>query len=102
MEIDPNFFLKSTHKVTSGFFALKEACIHPSTQKPYIRSCIGGKDHSPEGLQVSHVPNPFLLLLGRDELTLSGVGTLSPPLSFELLLMLKVHARSMVSLMCLS
>jgi hypothetical protein len=32
--------------------ALKTNCIHPETKKPYIKSAIGGKDNSTEGIQV--------------------------------------------------
>ncbi|POS74907.1 stress responsive A/B barrel domain-containing protein [Diaporthe helianthi] len=35
-----------------GMMALMTACIHPSTLQPYIKSLTGGKDNSPEGLQV--------------------------------------------------
>ncbi|KAH8902844.1 hypothetical protein BR93DRAFT_953632 [Coniochaeta sp. PMI_546] len=31
--------------------ALKDTCIDPVTQKPYIRSLTGGRDNSIEGLQ---------------------------------------------------
>ncbi|RFU35505.1 hypothetical protein B7463_g794, partial [Scytalidium lignicola] len=37
--------------VCECFVGLKENCIHPTTQKPYILSTTGGKDNSPEGLQ---------------------------------------------------
>ncbi|KAL1612431.1 hypothetical protein SLS60_000658 [Paraconiothyrium brasiliense] len=30
---------------------LQKSCIHPTTGAPYIKSIIGGKDNSPEGLQ---------------------------------------------------
>ncbi|KAJ5871663.1 uncharacterized protein N7529_004016 [Penicillium soppii] len=30
---------------------LKDNCLNPSTNKPYIKSFVGGQDHSPEGLQ---------------------------------------------------
>ncbi|KAH8900296.1 hypothetical protein GQ53DRAFT_776954 [Thozetella sp. PMI_491] len=33
------------------FLALKQDCIHPTTQTPYILSLKGGKDNSIEGLQ---------------------------------------------------
>ncbi|KAJ3544301.1 hypothetical protein NM208_g3130 [Fusarium decemcellulare] len=33
------------------FLALKDNCIHPTTNAPYITSVKGGKDNSPEGLQ---------------------------------------------------
>lgn len=36
--------------------ALGTTCLHPTTQKPYILSLTGGKDHSPEGAQVSPRP----------------------------------------------
>jgi TFIIF-interacting CTD phosphatase-like protein len=31
--------------------ALKDSCVHPTTQKPYIKSASGGTDNSPEGIQ---------------------------------------------------
>jgi len=37
--------------------ALKDKCIHPSTQKPYVKSYGGGRDTSEEGLQVVHDPS---------------------------------------------
>ncbi|KAH8891426.1 hypothetical protein GQ53DRAFT_746541 [Thozetella sp. PMI_491] len=33
------------------FIALKDSCIHPTNDAPYILSLKGGKDNSPEGLQ---------------------------------------------------
>lgn len=36
---------------------LSSACVNPSTLKPYIKSLKGGKDNSPEGLQVSQNPS---------------------------------------------
>ncbi|KAI0406535.1 stress responsive A/B barrel domain-containing protein [Xylaria palmicola] len=38
-------------KAVAQMLALKEACLHPATQKPYIRSLTGGKDNSTEGRQ---------------------------------------------------
>ncbi|KAI1429009.1 stress responsive A/B barrel domain-containing protein [Xylaria sp. FL1777] len=38
-------------KAFATMLSLKDACLHPTTQKPYIRSLTGGKDNSPEGLQ---------------------------------------------------
>ncbi len=35
-----------------SFRALKTSCIHPTTKTPYILSLKGGRDNSPEGLQV--------------------------------------------------
>ena len=34
------------------FLALKGGCVHPTSNSPYILSLKGGKDNSPEGLQV--------------------------------------------------
>lgn len=33
--------------------ALKDQCLHPSSQKPYIKASSGGADNSIEGIQVS-------------------------------------------------
>ncbi|KAH7355592.1 stress responsive A/B barrel domain-containing protein [Pyrenochaeta sp. MPI-SDFR-AT-0127] len=43
-------------EITSKFFGLKKACVHPSTRRPYILSISGGKDISIENLQngISH------------------------------------------------
>ena len=38
--------------------ALRDKCLHPTTQKPYVKSSVGGRDNSPEGHQV--VATPFL------------------------------------------
>lgn len=40
-------------KACNGMMALRTACVNPSSLQPYIRSLTGGKDNSPEGLQVS-------------------------------------------------
>ncbi|OAA66822.1 Stress responsive alpha-beta barrel [Niveomyces insectorum RCEF 264] len=34
-----------------NLLALATACVHPTTQTPYIRRVTGGHDNSPEGLQ---------------------------------------------------
>jgi hypothetical protein len=39
-------------KVCDRMLGLKENCIHPTSQKLYIKSCIGGIDNSIEGIQV--------------------------------------------------
>lgn len=41
------------NKVVADILELKDTCIHPTSQKPYIRSLSGGQDNSKEGLQVS-------------------------------------------------
>ncbi|KAK4221162.1 dabb-domain-containing protein [Podospora fimiseda] len=33
------------------FLALKDSCVHPASNTPYIKSLKGGKDNSTEGLQ---------------------------------------------------
>ncbi|OMP84667.1 hypothetical protein BK809_0001770 [Diplodia seriata] len=33
--------------------SLKDKCIHPTSQKPYIKSAVGGRNDSPEGMAVS-------------------------------------------------
>ncbi|KAF3921369.1 hypothetical protein ABW20_dc0107561 [Dactylellina cionopaga] len=38
----------------TAFYTLKDTCIHPDTQKPYILSIKGGYDNSEEGLQHGH------------------------------------------------
>lgn len=44
--------------------ALAHTCLHPETQKPYLKSITGGKDNSIEGIQVAFALNrsPFLPL----------------------------------------
>jgi hypothetical protein len=39
---------------------LAEKCIHPTSNKPYVKSHGGGRDNSPEGQQV--VVAPFAVL----------------------------------------
>ncbi|OCL09562.1 hypothetical protein AOQ84DRAFT_18479 [Glonium stellatum] len=45
----------TTHQVVEDvckrMLALREKCLHPSTQKPYLKSSAGGRDNSPEGHQ---------------------------------------------------
>ncbi|OTA99280.1 hypothetical protein M426DRAFT_325263 [Hypoxylon sp. CI-4A] len=38
-------------EATSRMLGLKESCVSPTSQKPYIKSLTGGKDNSPEGFQ---------------------------------------------------
>ncbi|KAL2057026.1 hypothetical protein ABVK25_002765 [Lepraria finkii] len=37
--------------VCRRMLALKDQCMHPTTNKPYIKTSVGGKDNSPEGIQ---------------------------------------------------
>ena len=52
--------------------ALKHKCIHPTTSRHYIKSMLGGKDNSPEGMQVRI---PFCLSPPPP----GGLPLLSPP-----------------------
>ena len=45
---------------------LQDKAVHPTTKKPYIKSASGGRDNSPEGLQVKRLAcfaSPISLLL---------------------------------------
>ncbi|KAI1083261.1 stress responsive A/B barrel domain-containing protein [Whalleya microplaca] len=42
---------EAVDQACASMLALKETCLHPQTQKPYIKSLTGGKDNSKEGLQ---------------------------------------------------
>lgn len=41
-------------QVCQRMLALSSKCVHPTSQKPYVTSYGGGRDTSPEGLQVVH------------------------------------------------
>lgn len=40
--------------------ALKDTCIHPTTNLPYIKSFKAGKDNSKEGIQVCSIVVPSM------------------------------------------
>ncbi|EHA56141.1 hypothetical protein MCOR02_005959 [Pyricularia oryzae] len=42
---------EAIQEVCSNMVALKDNCLHPASQMPYIKSMSGGKDNSPENLQ---------------------------------------------------
>ncbi|KAK0726248.1 stress responsive A/B barrel domain-containing protein [Apiosordaria backusii] len=42
---------KDVKAACDRFLALKDSCLHPTNNAPYIKSIKGGKDNSPEGLQ---------------------------------------------------
>lgn len=50
--------LTTTPKACERMLALKDNCVHPTSQQPYIKSASGGKDNSPEGIQVSFFDIP--------------------------------------------
>ncbi|KAI5460937.1 hypothetical protein BGZ63DRAFT_358595 [Mariannaea sp. PMI_226] len=47
----------SIKDLINQMLALKEACLHPVSGKPYIASCTGGVDNSVQGIQngLTHV-----------------------------------------------
>lgn len=57
-EFNPTVTPAQVEDVCKRMLALKDTCIHPTTQKPYVKSYGGGKDNSPEGHQVSRSPSP--------------------------------------------
>ncbi|OJD35616.1 stress responsive a b barrel domain-containing protein [Diplodia corticola] len=46
--------------------SLKDKCIHPTSQKPYIKSAIGGRNDSPEGM-AGGVTHAFMMEFESDE-----------------------------------
>ncbi|KAM0326623.1 hypothetical protein ACHAQA_006492 [Verticillium albo-atrum] len=38
-------------QIIAGMLKLKDICVNPKTQEPYILSMKGGKDNSPDGFQ---------------------------------------------------
>jgi len=63
-EFKPSTESEVIHDVCKRMLSLKQACIHPASQKPYILDSTGGRDNSPEGHQggfshafVSHFAN---------------------------------------------
>ncbi|KYK58196.1 stress responsive A/B barrel domain protein [Drechmeria coniospora] len=47
----PDASAAAVEECIGQLLGLKEACVHPETRKPYIKSSSGGKDMSIEGLQ---------------------------------------------------
>lgn len=39
--------------------ALKDKCLHPTTNTPYLKMAVGGKENSPEGIAVSFCSSRF-------------------------------------------
>ncbi|EOD46538.1 putative stress responsive a b barrel domain-containing protein [Neofusicoccum parvum UCRNP2] len=53
----PDASAEKIDDICRRMLSLKDNCVHPTAQKPYIKSAIGGRDTSPEGHQggVTHV-----------------------------------------------
>ncbi|EAA65797.1 hypothetical protein AN1204.2 [Aspergillus nidulans FGSC A4] len=47
--------------------SLKDKCIHPVSQKPYIISSSGGIDNSPEGMQKNGITHAFVVEFANEE-----------------------------------
>lgn len=86
--------LMSTQQACDRFLSLKESCIHPTKQAPYIVSLKGGKDNSPEGLQVRCADSPNLNRLsdanGRAA-SPTVLSSSSPPLRIETTTSRQIH-----------
>ncbi|KAH8887007.1 hypothetical protein GQ53DRAFT_827573 [Thozetella sp. PMI_491] len=50
-EFQPLTTLEEVQGVCDRLLALKDKCLHPTTNKPYVKSLVGGRDTSPAGLQ---------------------------------------------------
>jgi len=50
-EFKPTVHSTVVHDACNRMLALRENCIHPTTNKPYILDSSGGRDNSPEGHQ---------------------------------------------------
>ncbi|EYE95706.1 Dabb family protein [Aspergillus ruber CBS 135680] len=46
-DVSPDVVKENCHRM----LALEHTCLHPDTQKPYLKSVTGGKDNSIEGIQ---------------------------------------------------
>ncbi|KAL7793548.1 stress responsive A/B barrel domain-containing protein [Trichoderma ceciliae] len=50
LSFKPDTGAETIEKACSGFLALKDDCLHATTQAPYIKSLTGGINNSEEGL----------------------------------------------------
>ncbi|OCK92033.1 uncharacterized protein K441DRAFT_571624 [Cenococcum geophilum 1.58] len=50
-EFKPTVGHKQVEDACKRMLALRDKCLHPTTQKPYVKSSVGGRDNSPEGHQ---------------------------------------------------
>ncbi|KAL2004801.1 hypothetical protein VTN00DRAFT_3074 [Thermoascus crustaceus] len=46
----PDVAQSAVESTCQQFLSLKDQCLHPESKKPYLRSLVGGRDNSPEGL----------------------------------------------------
>jgi len=59
-EFKPTIEGAAIHDVCQRMLDLRNKCIHPKTQKPYILDSTGGRDNSPEGHQVGAFSHGFV------------------------------------------
>jgi len=59
-EFKPTIESDVIQDVCRRMVALKDQCIHPTTQKPYILQSSGGRDNSEEGHQVGGFSHGFV------------------------------------------
>ncbi|KAJ5770240.1 uncharacterized protein N7511_002291 [Penicillium nucicola] len=50
-QFKPDATADVVHGACQRMLALRENCLHPTSQKPYIKTALGGKDNSQEGMQ---------------------------------------------------
>ncbi|PHH84223.1 hypothetical protein CDD83_2296 [Cordyceps sp. RAO-2017] len=50
-QFKPELTAAERQKVCDQMLALKDSCLHPESEKPYIQSSVGGLDRSIEGAQ---------------------------------------------------
>ncbi|PLB54769.1 stress responsive A/B barrel domain protein [Aspergillus steynii IBT 23096] len=51
---------------SSRLLALKDACVHPTSQQPYVKSVSGGVDNSPEGIS-GGITHAFVMEFANEE-----------------------------------
>ncbi|PSN63533.1 dabb-domain-containing protein [Corynespora cassiicola Philippines] len=48
-EWKPTVTQEQVEQACNRMLAFRETCLHPTTKKPYLKSCSGGRNNSPEG-----------------------------------------------------
>jgi hypothetical protein len=67
-------------QVCKRMVGLAEKCVHPTSNKPYVKSHGGGRDNSPEGQQV--VVAPIAIVHSHDSTDTRLIRALSRMVSF--------------------
>ncbi|KAL5045804.1 hypothetical protein BDW71DRAFT_183423 [Aspergillus fruticulosus] len=57
---------ETVNDLCTRMLSLKDKCIHPTSQKPYILSSSGGADNSPEGMQ-GGITHAFVVEFANEE-----------------------------------